>query len=580
MQGPPEHPRNRSAEEVLRAVAEGTAQATGEDFFRALAQELPAALELRYCFLTRCLGTPPSRVATLAFWSGESFLDNFEYDLVGTPCQGVVAGEACVYPCGIQALFPEDQDLVDLEAESYAAVPFQNAAGEIIGHLAVLDVKELEEDSVDLSILKIFAARAGAELERLQASAALEATERTLRQAQKVESLGALAGGFAHDFNNLLTGVLGNAELALAKLSSGSARPARARDNVGEILTAATRAAELSEQMLAYSGQGRFSATTNDLMTAVDKMRDLLYASVDKKAVLKLEPTAGLPAVGLDAAELQQVVLNLVTNASDALAGGTGVISITSGFRDLDPEFLAGTYLDDGLPGGLYVVLEVSDTGHGMDQETRERMFDPFFSTRPTGRGLGLAVVLGIVRGHRGAIEVDSCPDHGTAVRVFLPAASAPAPPPPAAPEPPAVDGAGRTVLIVDDDPGVRIVAGEILQNVGFEIVAVEDGLAAISTLRRRGREIAAVLLDMTMPHLDGPETVRELRRLQPELRVVFTSGYSEQEVSRRLGDKPEAFIQKPFFNDQLLRVIAVALDGDEAGRRAGDRPEIPAHED
>lgn len=547
----------RSTEDILRAVAEGTARTTGEDFFRSLTQQLATALRLRYCFLTQCLDSPPSRLATLAFWNGEGFLDNFEYNLAGTPCAGVVAGEACVYPSDVQSLFPNDQDLVDLDAESYAAVPFQSSTGEVIGHLAVLDLKKLEEGSIDLSILKIFAARAGAEMERLQANAALQATERTLRQAQKIESLGVLAGGIAHDFNNLLAGVLGNAQLALAKLSPESP----IRDHVEGVMTAATRAAELSRQMLAYSGQDKFAATQNDLTTVVKDMYDLLHASVDKKAALKLDLSAKLPPIEVDASEVQQVVLNLVTNASDALEGQTGVISIASGVRSLDQGFLATTYLDDGLPAGLYVMLEIKDTGHGMSAETWERMFDPFFTTQPSGCGLGLATVMGIVRGHRGAIEVKSAPGDGTTIRVFFPAGISPEPTSQPIPEQPPVDGTGHTVLIVDDDPGVRTVAGAILENAGFRVLTAEDGLAAINTLRRHRQEVSAILLDLTMPHLDGRQTLRELRLVRPDIKIVFTSGYSEQEVGRRLGSNPEAFVRKPFSAKELTGSIAEAID-------------------
>ena len=549
----------RSAEEVLRAVAEGTAKATGEEFFQSLAVELAAALGIRYCFLTQSLDSPPTRLSTLAFWTGESFLENFEYDLKGTPCEGVVAGDACIYPCRVQELFPEDQDLVDLRAQSYAAVPFQSTAGEVIGHLALLDVEEIPENSIDLSILKIFAARAGAELERLQTKAALETTERTLRQAQRIESLGVLAAGIAHDFNNLLTSVLGNAQLALAKLGAEQA----GRANVEGIRDTAIRAAELARQLLAYSGQGQFDAASNDLTLSIREMMELLYAVVDKKGALTFELAPDLPSIDLDSAGLQQIVLNLVTNASNALGGRSGAIQVATELRHLGAEFFAETYMDDELPGGLYVMLEVSDTGQGMDQATRERMFDPFFSTLANGRGLGLAVVLGIVRGHRGAIEVESQLDLGTTVRVFLPVGSE-QDSVSSTLERPVVDGAGRTVLIIDDDPGVRTVASEMLLSVGFEVLAVEDGLAAIHALRRQEQEVSAVLLDMTMPHLDGAQTVRELRYLQPGLKVVFTSGYSEQEVSRRLGARPEAFVQKPFFDDELRRAIAAVLDGDE----------------
>ncbi|MEM7352768.1 MAG: response regulator [Acidobacteriota bacterium] len=552
----------RSAEEILRTVAEGTARVSGEDFFRALALRLSAALGLRYCFLTRCLGSPPTRLATLAFWNGEAFVDNFEYDLAGTPCQGVVAGEACIYPRGIQPLFPDDQDLVDLDAESYAAVPFQSSEGEVIGHLAVLDVAELEEDSIDLSILKIFAARAGAELERLHAKVALEASQRTLRQAQKIESLGVLAGGIAHDFNNLLTSVLGNAEMALSKVDAHSP----SHNHLREIITSAQRATTLSHQMLTYAGSGHFRASPIDLSMVIGEMADLLRSSVSKKATLELDLADDLPAIEVDISGLRQIVLNLVVNGSDALATEPGVISVRTGVRQLDRSALAASYLDDDLPSGFYVVLTVRDSGHGLDEETRVRMFDPFFSTRFAGRGLGLAVVLGIVRGHRGAIEVDSGGDQGTAIRVFFPAATAP---PPEKTTPLRVtDGAGRTVLIVDDDPGVRTIAGMILRDAGFQAIEVEDGLAAIQLFERQSQEICAVLLDVTMPQLDGRQTVRELRRLQPGVRVVFTSGYSEEEVASQLGRTPEAFVSKPFTAEALTKqLLDTVNDGAEASR-------------
>ena len=551
-------PGQRSAEEILRIVAEGTAKAIGEDFFRALTVELPKVLGIRYCLITRRLAPKSSRLTTLAFWTGDSFLENFEYDLAGTPCQQVIAGEACFYPRGIRTIFPEDPDLEELGAESYAAVPFQNSTGEIIGHLAMLDVVELEEDSLDLSILKIFASRAAAEIERMEMEATLLETERTLRQAQKIESLGALAGGIAHDFNNLLVGIQGNAEIALSKLDAEQLGAASAREDVENILKSASRASALSRQMLAYAGKDRLDASESDLTHVIKGQRDLLLACVDKKCILNLDLKEDLPPIEVNAPELQQLLMNLVTNASEALNGNTGTISVSTRKRQLNKDFLAGTTHDDDLGDGLYVMLEVGDTGHGMPREIRERIFDPFFTTRASGRGLGLVTVLGIVRGHRGAIVVDSEVGGGTKVRIYFPVvdqeASAPVESAPAT-----IDGVGRTVLVVDDDPGVRAVARKMLESCRFQVETVSDGIAAINTLRRQ-QGIAAVLLDMTMPHLNGAQTVRELHRLKPELPVVFTSGYSEQEVRRRLGGGPLIFLQKPFFSEQLQGALASAL--------------------
>ena len=683
----------RPTEEVLRAVAEGTAAATGEDFFYSLAKGLAVALGRRYCFLTQCLGSPPSRLSTLAFWNGDDFEDNFEYNLAGTPCENVIAGEACLYDRDIQALFPDDQDLVDLRAESYAAVPFQNTAGQVTGHLVVLDVDVIEDGSLDLSVLKIFAARAGAELERQQVLATLQSNQKVLResesrlrqvidlvphfifakdsdgrfilvnravadaygttvdgllgkkdsdfvdsaeeveqfrdddlevirsgrkkviaeeqvtdseghvrflettkipfscansdlpsvlgvaiditerklalmererlddqmrQAQKLESLGILAGGIAHDFNNLLVGILGNAGLALSKLYPGSP----CRPNVEGIETAAKRAAELSNQMLAYSGRGKFVVQQIDLKILVEDMLHLLQTSVTKRATLKLDLPPSLPAVEADVTEIRQVVMNLITNAGDALGDREGVISVSTRVVEVDRSYFAKTYLDDGLPAGRYLALEVTDTGCGMDSATRQKIFDPFFTTKFSGRGLGLAAVLGIVRGHGGAIEVASEPRRGTTFRVLLPiSASEPQEPPPS-PAQIEVRGGGRTILVVDDDPTVREIATEILQESGFNVLIAKDGIAALESIRRNGHEIGAVLLDMTMPNMDGVETLHALRKLRGDIKVVMTSGYSEQEASQRTADAhPEGFIQKPYPPRQLVMKLAEVLE-------------------
>jgi PAS domain S-box-containing protein len=242
--------------------------------------------------------------------------------------------------------------------------------------------------------------------------------ERQLQQARKLESLAVLAGGVAHDFNNLLTVVLGHAELALNEVPPASP----ARESLTEITGAARRAADLSLQMLAYTGKAVFTAERMELPKLVEKMAHLLHAAISKKVVLNLNLARGLPPIQADPGQIRQVVMNLIINASEAIGDRSGVITVSVGATRCDEESLRTTELQDDLPPGMYLHLEVTDTGIGMDAATRSRIFDPFFSTKFTGRGLGLAAVLGIVRAHKGAIKVHSEPGQGTAFRILFPA--------------------------------------------------------------------------------------------------------------------------------------------------------------
>jgi PAS domain S-box-containing protein len=377
-----------------------------------------------------------------------------------------------------------------------------------------------------------------------------------MQQTQKLESLGVLAGGIAHDFNNLLVAILGNAGLALMELPPESP----ARQTVLDIETAAQRAAELTRQMLAYSGKGRFVIERLNLSRIVEEMAHLLEVSVSKRAVLKYRFAPDLPAVEGDATQIRQVIMNLITNASDAIGDRSGVISVSTGLMHADTAYLKSAYMDDDLPEGDYVYLEVADTGIGMDEATAARIFDPFFTTKFTGRGLGLAAVLGIVRSHRGAIKLYTEPGRGTTFKVLFPAAG-PATPPAAAEAQsrPAAPASG-TILIVDDDETVRTVARRILEQAGYVVLTAADGHEAIERYRERPG-IDLVLLDMTMPHMDGEEAFRELRRIDPRVRVVLTSGYNEQDATERFAGKGLAgFIQKPYRPSDLLEKVRAAL--------------------
>jgi PAS domain S-box-containing protein len=392
--------------------------------------------------------------------------------------------------------------------------------------------------------------------ERRHAEEERRRLEAQIQHAQKLEGLGVLAGGIAHDFNNLLVGMLGYAGLALTKLPPG----VPARGYVEKIEFSAQRAAELTNQMLAYSGRGTFVLRPINLFELVEDVGRLLSASVSKKATLRYHCAPDLPAIVGDPAQVNQVIMNLITNASDALGDEPGVITLSVTQVNADRPFLARSYLDDSLPEGRYVCLEISDTGCGMDKDTLARIFDPFFSTKFAGRGLGLAAVLGIVRGHKGAIRVYSEPGKGTTFKVLLPAA-------PSGNEPDAQaepEGGGLrswrgtgVILVADDEEAARSVAREVFEDRGFDVLTASDGLEAVEVFRTHADEVSAVLLDLTMPVMGGKEAFEKILEIRPSVPVILSSGYTERDATTRFVKmRPAAFVQKPYVLIELVRKL------------------------
>jgi PAS domain S-box-containing protein len=392
--------------------------------------------------------------------------------------------------------------------------------------------------------------------------------EQALAYAQKLESLGVLAGGIAHDFNNLLVGVMGNAGLALREMSVSSA----ARRYILDIEMASQRAADLTRQMLAYSGKGQLSVQTFDLSQAVEEITRLLEAAIPRNVILKFDLARDLPAVEADSVQIRQVAMNLILNAAEAIGEASGIVTVATGAVEADSEYLATSFLQERPVEGLYVFLEVSDTGCGMDSATREKIFDPFFTTKFTGRGLGLAAVLGIVRAHQGSIKVYSEPGRGSTFKVLLPAsAQLFIETVPAVPAQNAWRGEG-TVLVVDDEPTVRAVAKRVLEQQGFSVLTAADGEEGLALFKQRQAEIALVLLDMTMPKLSGEEAYREMRRVQPDVCVVLSSGYNEHDATTRFSGKGLAgFLQKPYSPSELLSKVRGVLDSAAAAALDGE---------
>jgi signal transduction histidine kinase len=387
-------------------------------------------------------------------------------------------------------------------------------------------------------------ARKQAEEERLN-------LEKQLLHAQKLESLGVLAGGIAHDFNNILTAILGNADLALMRIN----RESPAVDNLHKIEQAAARAADLAKQMLAYSGKGKFVIEHIDLNCLLEEMLSMIEVSISKKAALRLNLTRPLATVEADATQIHQVVMNLVINASEALGNNNGSITITTNHMECDQSYLDSIWPSENLPEGQYVVLDIADNGCGMNKETLGKIFDPFFTTKFTGRGLGMAAVFGIIKGHKGAIKVYSEPGKGSIFKILFPASRSKV-----ADSVNKVDidswkGSG-TVLLVDDEEFILSVGSEMLQELGFGVVTAKDGQEALNIFNNRA-DIDLVILDLTMPQLDGEQTFNCLCTINPSVKVIISSGYNEVEVTQRFVGKCLAgFVQKPYKLSVLKEAI------------------------
>lgn len=404
-----------------------------------------------------------------------------------------------------------------------------------------------------IAVVRDITARREAEMKRLE-------LEGRIQHTQKLESLGVLAGGIAHDFNNILMTIMGNADLAMLTLAD----PGQAKNFLEEIVSAASTASDLARQMLAYSGRSDFEIHPLDLNEVVLELTHMLEVSISKKAVLKFRLAQELPRISADATQIRQVLLNLITNASEALEDRSGYISITTGAMYCDRAYLATTELTDDIGEDMYVYLEVADTGCGMDSSVRAQIFEPFFTTKYTGRGLGLSSVLGIVRGHRGAMKVYSEPGEGTTFKVLFPAChlsgeTASKTAPVAEEERWTCTG---TVLFADDEDTVLAVGRKMLQYLGFSVLAAKDGREAVDLFREHSQSIVLAVLDLTMPHLSGDEVFREIRRIRSDVPVIVSSGFSKKDVMHRFaGKKLQGFIQKPYRVEELSSIIRSVMD-------------------
>ncbi|MEM7113258.1 MAG: CHASE domain-containing protein [Chloroflexota bacterium] len=381
-----------------------------------------------------------------------------------------------------------------------------------------------------------------------------ERTKKAMEQAQKLESLGVLAGGVAHDFNNLLVAMLGHTSLAMMRLSPTNP----AYDHIAQAVKAAERAADLTQQMLAYSGRGHFRMQPMNLNLLIEENLHLFTSAISKNITLEQRLAYALPRVDADLGQMQQVIMNLILNGADAIGSKQGVVRITTDLCTLDEPSQAFSQQLNMLEPGTYIRLEVQDNGAGMDEQTLSRIFDPFFTTKETGRGLGLAAVQGIVRGHKGGLSVTSRPGEGTIFSLLLPVSKSeidddfllPLPEQVSVPE-------DSLVLVIDDEAAVRNIVTDILEMAGIHTMVAANGESGIALYEQHQDEIDLVLLDLSMPGINGHETFVRLQRIDPDVNVVLSSGYDETDATVQfVGHGLSGFIQKPYDPKFFLNTI------------------------
>lgn len=383
---------------------------------------------------------------------------------------------------------------------------------------------------------------------------------RQLEHAQRLESLGVLAGGIAHDFNNLLAAILGNVELARMEVDE-SPKVKEHFDNLEEICD---QAAKLSRQMLFYAGKGNYELSVLNINNTVRSMAKLIRASVGGNVEMLLKLDSTVPNVEGDPSQIQQLILNFIVNAAEAIGSDSGTIKLTTKVEHAKRHLLDELYNGTNLSEGDYVVIEVNDSGCGMDEELMGKIFDPFFTTKEAGTGLGLSAVLGIITAHRGAVQVISKPERGTTFRILIPST-----------DKPAATRAVRTfemeewqgegtILVVDDDPAIRSIVTSLVKKLNFDSITANDGQEGINQFRKHHKRLVAVMLDMTMPQVGGMDAMMEMRRIDSSIPIILVSGYSENESSRLVsGEQPDAFLQKPFRAKEMKKCLYQVLQTD-----------------
>lgn len=542
-------------EDALQFVAQCGWAASGDEFLPALVRYLGGALGVDFVFVDK-LDSGGISAETVAFYGRGEIVPNIRYVLRGTPCEGVVGKKLCCYPREVQSLFPGDAMLAEIQAESYVGLPLWDSTGKPIGLIAVMDSRPLDHAETIADVLQLVATRVAAELEHQRADTEREKLQAQLQQAMKMEAVGRLAGGVAHDFNNLLTAIIGNIFLAQGKLPPSHP----AAGYLKEAIKAAERSTALTQQLLAFSRKQMIEPKILSLNDLIADLNVMLVRLIREDIKIRILPGKALGSVNVDAGQFQQVLVNLVVNARDAMPSG-GTIVIETSNAELDDDYCAR---HPYVKPGKFVMLAVSDTGHGMGEEVKEHIFEPFFTTKANGRGtgLGLATTYGAVKQAGGSIEVYSEVGVGTTLKIYLPRVRRETSKSVRDDQAKTVQGGHETVLLVEDEEIVRDMCVKVLDEWGYKVLQAADGNAAIALSGRYKERIDLLMTDVVMPGMNGRELATQLISCRPEMKVLFTSGYTEDAIVHHgVLDDEVSFLGKPFSPSVLVKKIRQVLD-------------------
>lgn len=543
---------------LVRDVANIPPQQTGLALLRHYARSLSKTLGTAHVYIGRIVDV--NRVEGVIYAVGGELLPPPNYSLRGTPCADVVTRGVCMFPQGVQALFPEDEMLREARIESYIGTPLRDPLGRVIGIFWIADTKPTPNYPTLVELFQVLAVRFSHELLRDQAEAEAQLLREQLLQAQKMESIGRMAGGLAHDFNNMLTAILGYVELAQGALPENSP----AQSFLKNAITAIEKASSIARQLMTLARQQPMQLQLVNLNQVVREALQLARTWMPASIQLQTFLADNLWLVEADPAQLGQVLQNLLLNARDAMMQTGGVITIETQNTVLDTDYARTHY--DVVPGE-YVLLMVSDTGAGMSPEVQARIFEPFFTTKPPeqGTGLGLSVVYSVVKQLGGHIWVYSEEGRGTTFKIYLPRAYERAPMRPqetlaTAPLP----RGSETVLVVEDEPSVLEVATEVLRQHGYTVLSAASPGDALRIAQEYHDPIHLLITDVVMPVMSGRELADYILRLHPQIRVLYVSGYTENTIVHQgILEEGIHFLPKPYTPAQLLRKVREVLESE-----------------
>ncbi len=543
----------QQADRAIDALVRGMVGATGAECFDRIIEGLCDWLGADYGLVG---ALADGEVRTLSFyWQGEK-QENFSYPLAGTPCEGIVREIFKSYPKDLRRLFPKDKDLVAMGIESCVGISLRDAQQKALGLLNIFSSREMLPTARLPEIMEIVAVKAAAEMERLREEEERRALEAQLRQAQKMEAIGTLAGGIAHDFNNILAAILGYTELAKQKMI-----PESEPDHcLVQVLRATYRAKELVRQILAFSRKGEQEMKSMRIQCVVKEALKLLRASLPASIEIQQRIGVDCRPILADPTRIHQIILNLCTNASHAMEAKGGTLSVLLEDTALGEEEAQG----QGLAAGDYVLLVVSDTGHGMGKEVMDHIFEPYFTTKERGKGagMGLAIVHGLVKASGGKISVASTIGQGTTFRILFPQVRDKA----GEEAPPKISvssGQGsERIFVIDDEQAIVAMEKIALERLGYQVQLFADSEEALAAFRADPQGCDLVVTDQTMPHLSGMDLAKAFLAIRPDLPIILSTGYSSQaseEDAARIGIR--RFIMKPVNIADLAAAIREILD-------------------